>query len=103
MKVSELTPGLIKDYCREDYDDSDDLIVHIMLPAAKAFICSHTGLKSDELDDYEDITVALLAIVAEMHDSRRLTVDNNTLNPLAKGILDLHDRNLIGGVEHGED
>lgn len=103
MKISEVSVQQIKDFCREDYDDSDELLNFLMLPAAKAFICSYTGLTPDELDEHEDITAALFTIVSEMHDNRRFTVDTNTLNPLAKGILDLHSVNLIGGADNGKD
>ena len=102
MRVSELNKDIIKNFCKEDYDDNDALIMSVMLPAAKAYICSYTGMSKDQLDGHEDITVALLVIVAEMYDNRRLTVDVDRVNPLAKGILDLHDNNLIGGAAYGE-
>lgn len=100
MRVSEITLEAVKHFCKEDYDDQDILISDVMIPAGKAFICSRTGLAEFELDDYEDITIALLVIVSEMYDNRRLTVDTDRLNPLVRQILDLHDNNLLGGVRN---
>lgn len=100
MKVSDIDYDVVKRFCKEDYNDQDDLIDSIMLPAGIAYISSHTGIEQDALDNYEDLTIALLVIVAEMYDNRRFTVDAANINPLAKSILDLHDNNLLGGADY---
>ena len=89
MLVSEIGKDNIKSFCREDYDDQDELILDVILPAAKSFIQSYTGLGKNELDDHEDMTVALLVLCAEMYDNRRYSVDVVNLNPLVRQILDL--------------
>lgn len=100
MRLSEVTIYTVKQFCKEDYDDQDALIESVMMPAAAAFISSHTGIEKDALDEYEDITIAFLVTVAEMYDNRRYTVDVTNLNPLVKQILDLHDNNLLGGAKY---
>lgn len=95
MRASEITLAVIKKFCREDYDDQDDILKDVILPTARSFVISYTGLGTDELDDHEDITIALLVLCSEMYDERRYTVDMSSLNPLAKGILDLHCKNYV--------
>ncbi|MBR1751908.1 MAG: head-tail connector protein [Ruminococcus sp.] len=95
MCVSDIDLNSLKKFCREDFDDQDDMLEDIILPSAKSFVISYTGLNETELDDHEDITIAVLVLSAEMYDERRYTVDSANLNPLVKSILDLHCNNLI--------
>ena len=38
MKMSELTAGIVKDYCGISDDDSDHIIEKVLLPAAREYI-----------------------------------------------------------------
>ncbi len=94
MKISEITDGIIKDHCGISGDDSDALI-SVYRSAAIAEICTYTALSPSELDDHEDISYAFLALVCEMYSTREMTVELDTLNPMAAQILNSHRRNLL--------
>ena len=94
MTPNQISVNDVKEYLRI-YDDEDDAVIGTMLIAAKAFMVGYTGLSENEIDEYEDLTAALLVLVAELYDNRLYTVDNDKLNPIAKSILDLHCTNLL--------
>ena len=94
MTPNQVSVNDVKEYLRI-YDDEDDAVIDTMLIAAKSFIVGYTGLSENEIDEYEDLTAALLVLVAELYDNRLYTVDNDKLNPIAKSILDLHCTNLL--------
>jgi hypothetical protein len=47
------------------------------------------------IDDYEDLTIALWVISAEMYDNRTINVENDKLNFVIRTILDSHSVNFI--------
>ena len=71
--------------------------------AAVAYVKSHTGIEGVEnpdkngrrLDDYEDITVAVLALISQMYDNRQMTISSDKVNPVVPMLLGIHDFNLI--------
>lgn len=77
--------------------------IDMLKDAAISYIKSHTGIdgveEDDEngrkLDDYPDLTYALLALVSEMYDNRQLTVSSDKVSPTVTAILSMHDFNLI--------
>lgn len=77
--------------------------IEMLKDAAISYIKSHTGIdgvdEADEngrkLDDYPDLTYALLALVSEMYDNRQLTVSNDKVSPTVISILAMHDFNLV--------
>ena len=96
MKVSELTSGFIATFCRVDEDATDmELIGTLFLPAAKAHIMGHTGLTAQQMDDHEDITIAVCALCAQMYDNRSVEVASDKANPVVADIIGRYDRNLI--------
>ena len=94
MRISEVTDRIIKDHCGISGDDSDALI-SVYKSAAVAKICAYTALTEEELDEHEDITYAFLALIDEMFSVREMTVEIDTINPMAAQILDSHRRNLL--------
>lgn len=101
MKVSEIT---VKDIAR--YLHYDEELIEILTDAeskeldefkkiAIAFVCSYTGLKENELDAHEDISIVVLVLCQDMHDNRCLYVDKGNISFMVKSILDLHSVNLI--------
>lgn len=94
MRISDVTDEIIKDHCGVSGNDSDALIA-VYKAAAISEICGYTALSREELDEYEDITYAFLAIVAEMFSVREMTVEIDRLNPMAAQILNSHRRNLL--------
>lgn len=101
MKVSEITIVDVAQYLHYDEETMDNLTdaehqeLENFKRIAVAFVCSYTGLKEDELDEHEDISIVVLALCQDMHDNRCLYVEKNNLNFVVKTILDMHSVNLI--------
>lgn len=103
MKISEIQ---LSDICNHIHEILVELEVneqrqleHIMLPAAVAFCVGQTGLSKEELDQHEDITIAVLEVVADMWDDRSLIVTNDKINPVVNKILSMHSINLLPSAE----
>lgn len=94
MKISEVTIDVVKKYLRIDINEDDELLEAI-LEAAKQYAASYTGLSKEELEEYADIPLAVLALCSDMYEVRQFTVNSTSLNPTAAQILGSHCRNLI--------
>lgn len=94
MILTELDLPLVKSYLRVDHDNDDVLIVAI-LEAAVQYAESYTGLSTLELCEYPDVTIAVLALTADMYDLRQFTVPNTNVNPTAQQILSSHCANFL--------
>lgn len=94
MKVSEITIDILKQYLRIDGND-DDVLVEAMLSASIDYAVSYTGLSVAELDVYSDVPIAIMAICADMYDTRTFTTNGIQLNPTATQILGSHCQNLL--------
>ena len=105
MKVSELTIPVIANYCRimdDDVTDSENLSLEAMKIAALSYARSYTGLSDLEMERQEDITIAILTLIADMYDNRSMIVDKNNVNRTAEVILSMHAKNLLpGGASDG--
>lgn len=98
MKVSEIKSEDIIAYCKIESDDLTDAEKDnfaILLSVAKNFIVNYTGLKIEELDNYEDLYIVVMILVESMHDDRTLYVDKTNLNKIVTTILNLHSTNLL--------
>lgn len=106
MKVSELTIPIIANYCRimdDDVSDSENLSLEAMKIAAISYARSYTGLSDLEMERHEDITIAILTLIADMYDNRSMIVDKNNVNRTADVILSMHAKNLLpGGASDGD-
>lgn len=99
MKVSELTVDFLQEYVRAD--GSAATMLKPMLAAAINYVTAYTGLTTAQLDEYEDITLAVMALVADMYDVRQYTVTNAEVNPTAISILEQHSyTGLEGGTDY---
>lgn len=96
MKVSELTLPTIKQYLRVD-GNSDDILLEALLAAAIQYCTSYMGCTTEDLNKYPDVTIVILALVADSFDIRQFTTSTVTLNPVMQGVLDLHCSNFIAG------
>lgn len=97
MKISDLTAAMIKDYCGISDDDSDDIITNLMKPAAKAYIKGYTGLTDEQLDDHDDLAVALCVLINDMYSQRDYTLSlHKQVSPTVKTILSMYAVNHIG-------
>lgn len=101
MKVSEITVTDIALYLHYDEEIIGNLTaaesteLENFKKIAVAFVCSYTGLKENELDAHEDISIVVLVLCQDMHDNRCLYVDKGNISFMVKSILDLHSVNLI--------
>lgn len=98
MKVSEITIEDISSQCRLDKDDLDEAEtshLEALKTAAVQYAVSFTGLSPEELDAYEDITVAVLTLITDMYDNRLMYADKNYANKTVETILNLHCTNFI--------
>lgn len=98
MKTSELTLDVIKQYLRIDGDD-DDILLNAFLRASIQYCTSYMGCTLEDLEKYEDVTIVILALVADSYEVRQFTTSTVTTNPIMQGVLDLHCSNFLGDVE----
>jgi hypothetical protein len=94
MKISDVSIADLKQYANIYHDEDDNLFVTI-LDACKQFISTYTGLDSETVDVYDDLTIALMVLSNEMYDNRAMVVDNTKLNFVIKQILDSHSVNYL--------
>jgi len=106
MKISQVTTSLLCQQLRENEDalsQNDKDYIQVLYDAAVTYIQGQTGIHGvdvdDEsgrkLDDYPDLTYALLALVSDMYDNRQMTVSSDKANETVLNILSRHDFNLI--------
>lgn len=94
MTVSELTVNNLKNYLRVD-TNIDDTLLAVILPAAKRFCAQYTGLTLEDLDDHEDMPLAVLAVAADMYEVRQVTLNGTQINPTTAQILGTYSTNLL--------
>lgn len=94
MKISEVTIVELKDYANVDHDFDDDIFTNILM-AAKSYIKGYTGLNDEQLDDKEDLTLALMVLCNEMYDNRIFSVQYDKVNTVVSNILNMHSINLL--------
>lgn len=107
MKPSEITTEFLKDFLRiDDLDEKAERAtiaeLEAMQAAAIQFAESYTGLPmlSEEgehcLDNYEDVTLAILALVADMYERRTANLERQAYeNKTVECILSMHSFNLV--------
>lgn len=94
MKVSELTLDLVKQYLRIDGDD-DNILVNLLLESAKAYASGYMGCTIEDMDQWPDVTIAILAMIADTYEVRQFTTSVVSTSPLILGALDMHCVNLL--------
>lgn len=92
MKLSEVTLDMVKNYLRVD-DDSDDLLLTAIMDASKKYISSYIG--SEDLDQYDDLTIAFMCLVADMYDVREWKTNVANNNNTVTTILGFHCGNFL--------
>ena len=92
--VSQITPADLAEYLRlTEVTGDDENTLSTMLGIAKAYISGYTGLSN--LDEYQDLVIAVFVLVQDMWDNRVLYVDKPNLNRVVETILNMHQRNLL--------
>ena len=97
MKLSEVDLTIVKEYLRQDSDEDDRLITAI-IEASKSYICNYTGQSIEQLEEHEDVTVAVLVLIAEFYDNRTINVNdrlNLRMNMMLESLLGRHSVNLL--------
>ena len=98
MKVSELTDTIIAEYI---HIDPNDALLDTVLESAVSEACSYTGLTEAQLDEHEDITIAVLMMAADNYDIRSAHVDKPENNSAVERILSMNSINLLQKEEVG--
>ena len=91
MKISEVTVKDLQEYLRVD----EEIGLSSMLLGAKEYIKGYTGLSEEQLDEHEDLTIALYVLVGDMYDNRQYSVNNYNVNQLVLNTLSMHSINLL--------
>lgn len=101
MKVSELTKEIVANYIRVEITTLTTTILDLVLPAAITYCATYTGLEPKDLDEYDDMALAVLALCGEFYDNRTYTaVENAIVNPTTQAILEKYSMNLMEGYQH---
>lgn len=96
MKISELQVENVKHYLRlTETSKEDDAFLSSILEAAKKYVSSQTNLQSKEIDEYSDLTIAVLIICQDMYDNRSMYVDKTNINKTVDSILSMHRDSLV--------
>ena len=94
MKVSDINTEIIKNYLRIDTDDDDIMLEHI-LNASIDFCKNYTGRTLEELEQYNDVPLAVLCLCSDLYENREYTIDKININPAVAQILGSHSNNLL--------
>lgn len=95
-KVSQITYQDVAEYIRlSEVTESDQNYINNLISISKDFIQKYTGIKSDDLDDYNDFVIVVFVLCQDMYDNRSLYVDNSNLNKVVDTILGMHSINLL--------
>ena len=95
MKLSEVSEEIMALHCRTTPEDK---MLPVYWAAAKEYVLGHTGLTEDAADEYAGLTVAALAITADLVENKNAHIDNDKVNKVIDSFMGLHDRNLLPGV-----
>lgn len=97
MKLSEIDVPFVKEYLRQDGDE-DDKLIGAILEGAKDYIVKYTGQSLDQLEESEDLTIAVLVLCAEFYDNRTISVNeriNLRINNMIESLIGRYSVNLV--------
>lgn len=89
LKASELQLTDAKNFMRIDFDD-DDFMIELMLESAKSYICTYTKRTLEELNNYQEVAMAILVLTSHFYDKRTLETDSISINYTIASILGSH-------------
>lgn len=90
MKVSEITLSDIAGYLRLNSGEYTSTELQTYLDASIAYVKTYTGLTATALDEYEDITIAVMVLCQDMYDNRSMYAGESNLNQVVGKILSMH-------------
>lgn len=94
MKISEITINNVKEYCGISSNDSD-VILTACLVSAKAYAVGFTGCTLAELEEYEDVSLAIMMLANDYFLFRFRGQGNDKPNPAIENILHMHCKNFL--------
>ena len=97
MKLSEIDVPFVKEYLRQDGEE-DDKLIGAILEGAKDYIVKYTGQSLEQLEEGEDLTVAVLVLCAEFYDNRTISVNdrlNLRVNMMLESLIGRYSVNFI--------
>lgn len=95
-KVSDITAADLAEYLRLVDPTVDDYkTLSSLQGVAETYITQYTGKTIAQLDDYQDIVIAVMVLVQDMWDNRSLYVETSNVNKVVESILGLHSGNLL--------
>ena len=97
MKLSEIDVPFVKEYLRQDGDE-DDRLIGAILEGAKDYIAKYTGQSLEQLEESEDLVIAVLVLCAEFYDNRTISVNdrlNLRVNILLESLISRYSVNLL--------
>lgn len=103
MRPSELSIIDVENYLHidePDVDDAEKAMLTAVLAAAVRYVSGYTGLSAAEMDEYEDLSIAVLCIAGDMYTNRdMISTAKGDVNLTAKSIMDMHSVNLLPSSE----
>ena len=97
MKLSEIDVPFVKEYLRQDGDE-DDRLIGAILEGAKDYIVKYTGQSLEQLEESEDLVIAVLVLIGEFYDNRTISINeriNLRINSMLESLIGRHSVNLI--------
>jgi len=100
MIVSELTAQFVGEWLGYavqggELSEGDSRDLTAALAAAKARAKGYTGLTDDQLDEHEDITIAVLGLCNDFLTGNRPEAAESGMNRMSAAILAMHSVNLL--------
>lgn len=95
--MSDITVQNVADYLR--LDSAEDAFLTDILDAAKSYVLTYTGQTAEYLDDYPDVSVAVLALSQDMYDHRTMYADKGSINRVVESILGRYRANFLPSCE----
>lgn len=94
MRISEITIDNVKDYCGISGNDSDGILT-ACLASAQAYAVGFTGCTLAELEQYEDVSLAVMMLTNDYFLFRFSGQGNDKPNPAVENILHMHCKNFL--------
>lgn len=95
-KISEITYQDIADYIRlSEISQDDQNTLTNLINISIDYISKYTGIKNENLDNYNDLVIVVFILCQDMWDNRTLYVENSNMNKVVETILGMHQINLL--------
>lgn len=99
MRIGDVTNEYLCEYLKigdlSGLDASEVIFLEAIKAASLKYILSYTGIPKEELDDYEDLTITYIVLIADMYDQRAMYVEGSNVNRTIESILSSYRFNLL--------